>query len=199
MGVKCFLITESDKQRAYLRRYASNNKCTGPLGYHNAEFYVGDIPIKRNANGTIATAPLDDYKNDPRWPAHCVCGYVFMEEDLRQLFTHSIYVDTAGTEYSLRNAPPGAMWNAWWLAGRTHWCGPDGQSLIVVLPNGRQWIIDGRASNCTKKDDNVHKCWCRHSTPPNITVDKNCNTCSAGAGSILAGDYHGFLRNGEFT
>ncbi len=30
-------------------------------------------------------------------------------------------------------------------------------------------------------------------------VDKNGLTCAAGAGSIQAGDYHGFLRDGEFT
>lgn len=60
----------------------------------------------------------------------------------------------------------------------------------------QDWEVDGRASNCTKKDDNVHKCWCRHGDAPNVTVDKNGNTCAAGAGSILVDGWHGFLRNG---
>lgn len=32
-----------------------------------------------------------------------------------------------------------------------------------------------------------------------ITVDKNGTTCAAGAGSISAGPYHGFLRNGQLV
>lgn len=76
--------------------------------------------------------------------------------------------------------------------------GPDGKSLMVLTPGGT-WNIDSRASNCGLPVDNVHRCWVRHGIPPNITVDKAGNTCSAGAGSILIGDYHGFLRNGELT
>lgn len=68
--------------------------------------------------------------------------------------------------------------------------------LIVVLPGGHHWDIDSRASNCTLPEDDDHKCWIRHGTPPEITVDKNGNTCSAGSGSIMMGGYHGFLRNG---
>ena len=75
--------------------------------------------------------------------------------------------------------------------------GPDGKYLIVKLPNGSIWTVDGRASNCTMSEDTKHKCWVRHGVPPNITVDKNGLTCAAGAGSILAGGWHGFLRNGE--
>ena len=70
---------------------------------------------------------------------------------------------------------------------------------MCKLPNGREWDIDSRCSNCTLPDDRIHRCWVRHGEPPNIHVDKNGHTCSAGAGSILAGDYHGFLHNGELT
>ena len=75
----------------------------------------------------------------------------------------------------------------------------DTPHLQVICPNGQGWDIDSRASNCTLPNDNEHKCWIRHGEPPNITVDKNGKTCSAGAGSIQAGNYHGFLINGEFT
>lgn len=101
----------------------------------------------------------------------------------------------------LINAAPGAMWYAdWMLEVDDNWnyAGPDGHCLVVRCPNGSDWMIDGRASNCTLPNDKNHKCWVRHGTPPNITVDKNGLTCSAGAGSIMAGDYHGFLRNGQF-
>lgn len=79
------------------------------------------------------------------------------------------------------------------------WDNCEGQHLHVVLPNGRHWDIDSRARNCTLKDDRAHRCWVRTGEPPNITVGKNGLTCSAGAGSIQAADYHGFLRNGQLT
>jgi hypothetical protein len=104
----------------------------------------------------------------------------------------------------------GAMWYADWLLEhiKNIWTdadgnvrpqrygpGPDGRILIVQTPGGG-WIIDSRASNCTMPQDNEHRCWVRHGTAPEITVDKSGNTCGAGAGSIQAGNYHGFLRNG---
>lgn len=79
------------------------------------------------------------------------------------------------------------------------WQGPDGKCLVVVTPAG-PWFVDSVCSNCTRKEDKVHKCWVRHGEAPNITVDKNGDTCAAGAGSIMirAGEksYHGMLRNG---
>ncbi len=91
---------------------------------------------------------------------------------------------------------------------------PCAQHLYVVLPNGSWWGIDGRASNCDSPcatcktpynrhlpghafiDSKPHHCWVRHGEPPLITVDKDGTTCGAGGGSIQAGDFHGFLRNG---
>lgn len=78
------------------------------------------------------------------------------------------------------------------------WSNCNGPHLIAVLPNGRHWDIDSRASNCTKREDATHRCWVREGDPPNITVSKNGRTCEAGAGSVLAGDWHGFLRFGYF-
>ena len=89
------------------------------------------------------------------------------------------------------------MWDAF-LAGPSMQ-GPDGKSLVVICPNGEQWMIDGHASNCTQRDDTgpygvAHRCWTRIGTPPLIQVGKSFGkTCSAGAGSIQAGNYHGFL------
>lgn len=67
--------------------------------------------------------------------------------------------------------------------------------------------IDGVASNCDKKDDRDHRCWIRHGTPPNITVNKDVinqpasalTTCNAGAGSIQTSNWHGMLQNGELN
>lgn len=79
------------------------------------------------------------------------------------------------------------------------WTNCDGRHLHGVLPNGHRWDIDSRASNCGSPDDTEHRCWVRHGEPPNVHVDKNGLTCTAGAGSILAGDYHGFLHAAIFT
>lgn len=105
-------------------------------------------------------------------------------------------VDTGEIFEHLASVPPGAMWDADWLHDFIA-PGADGRVLVVKLPNGNDWTIDSRASNCTMKDDNAHRCWVRHGEPPHITVDKNGLTCAAGGGSIQSGDYHGFLRDGE--
>ncbi|HEY3781459.1 MAG TPA: hypothetical protein VGL56_10275 [Fimbriimonadaceae bacterium] len=90
----------------------------------------------------------------------------------------------------------GAMWYApTGYASRIEPHTPDKRILCVKLPNGHTWVIDHKANNCTRKDDYVHRCWVRHGEPPNITVDKNGDTCGCGC-SIQSGDYHGFLRNG---
>jgi hypothetical protein len=112
--------------------------------------------------------------------------------------------DTGAIFDALGSCPPGAMWDATWMhdcRGAYFLGGPntDGRFLVVRLPNGNDWCIDSRASNCTKPDDEGHRCWIRHGDPPNLTVDKNGITCDAGAGSIQSGNYHGFLRNGELT
>lgn len=107
-------------------------------------------------------------------------------------------VDT-GEILTMAEMPVGAMWFAPWLCGaNSRYKEPP---LIVKTPGG-DWNIDSRASNCTKPEDNEHRCWCRHGEPPNVTVDKNGLTCGCGC-SIGFGEnwsrYHGFLRNGELT
>ena len=100
-----------------------------------------------------------------------------------------------GKKAAFEDLGPGAMYFADWYQRK----GPDGHHLIVITPGG-PWHVDGRASNCTRPTDYVHYCWVRHGEPPNITVDKNGDTCGCGC-SIGQGpgfrDYHGFLRNGR--
>lgn len=192
--VKCFMLEPTEKIDRKLRRYSRDNTpdcCPtnpGQYSYHNAS-----VPLDVATKDEDTQWPHDD----PRWPKMCKCGYEFKDSDNWQLFTETVWRRTdTGEETTLRNAPGGAMYFADWYEGMKWACGPDGKSLCVVLPNGRTWMIDSRANNCTLPNDNEHKCWVRHGTPPEITVDKAGLTCGAGAGSILSGDYHGFLRNG---
>lgn len=164
------------------------------MGYHNATADLDVIEGTGHVTGDLW--PHDD----ARWPAACEgCGRSFGPNDNWQLSCTTEYRNIVTREtFALGAAPPGAMWDAGWMG--EPWRGPDGIVLCVVLPNGGQWLVDGRASNCTKPTDNDHACWVRHGDPRTapVTVDKNGLTCDAGAGSIQSGDYHGFLRGGVF-
>ena len=109
-----------------------------------------------------------------------------------------LYTLPDGTEATSRAVPAGALFHASWLEDFAEFRGADGIALVVRLPNGHDWLVDSKASNCTRKDDKVHKCWCRHGDPRtgSLHVDKAGDTCAAGAGSIQSGDYHGFLQHG---
>lgn len=217
MTVTCFWLEPGDVARIALRRYqaAAHGDCPLPPGYHSAITGLADVPVTwvDEVPDGVATSFADlryggrkhgivtwDWppSADPAWPAACACGYQFTRDDPHQKWTELLWrrADT-GELVTLRDAPDGAMWDATWLHDWAH--GPDGRSLVVKCPGGHEWTIDGRASNCTMPDDQVHKCWVRHGEPPRITVDKNGATCAAGAGSIQAGSYHGFLRDGVFT
>ena len=204
--IQCFWIESTDKVRRYLRRYKSSDieKCSLVRGYHDAMVVLDEVPVEYNTwedgRKYIKFDEPDLPHDDHRWPKQCECGYVFQDTDHWQVFKESLWKrpDT-GEVFILKDAPAGAMWNAWWIsdgAAPGSFCvGEDGISLYVKTPGG-DWLVDGRASNCTMKEDNIHKCWVRHGTAPNITVAKSGNTCAAGAGSIQCGSYHGFLRGG---
>lgn len=106
----------------------------------------------------------------------------------------TVFVEMYASEKELK---PGDMFFEDYMEPDTYWSNQIGPHLCLVLPNGIHWVIDSRASNCDMKEDKTHRCWVRHGEPPNITVDKRGETCNAGSGSIKAGNFHGFLRNGK--
>ena len=201
MGIKCFWLEPTDREKRYLRRYAGGSKCSGLTGYHDAMNFLDEAPEVMGPDGCWKDSgqTATDFKGHHLWPARCACGYEFRPEDERQLFSQHIYrrADT-GEEMTLRDAPDGAMWEATWYASVPAWCGDDGRAIICRVPDKHDWHIDGPCSNCTRPNES-HRCWVRHGVPPNLTVDKNGNTCAAGAGSILTKQWHGFLRNGELV
>ncbi len=114
---------------------------------------------------------------------------------------------TTGEEKESHELPVGALWSS----PRAEGAGPndypragyDGHSIFCKTIDGHAWSIEGRASNCTMKDDHDHRCWVRHGTVGDrLTVDKRGLTCAAGAGSFFMGknkEWHGFLRDGKLT
>jgi hypothetical protein len=111
---------------------------------------------------------------------------------------------------------------AWWASLDNHdpcsfWSNCLGPHLIVKVPGP---VVDGvdqghlfdamwKASNCTRKDENTHRCWVVEGYRPlvgcdlkTVTVSKGfdkAQTCSAGAGSIATPEWHGFIRNGKLV
>lgn len=121
--------------------------------------------------------------DDPCWPKECDrCGYVFQETDEWQGNGDRVYKRSdTGAEMTLRDATPGAMWNAFWMES---WKGPDGMSLVLKLPGNHDWMIDGPST--THPAPNA---WTRTGTPPKITVSP----------SIVVPGFHAWLRDGVLT
>lgn len=162
---------------------------------------------------TVEDAEIEAFKAD------------LARRDIHEWGSQSLYhAPGDAARFTISDAPAGSLWDADWMHGFPQWEGPDGLALIVRLPNRWDWHIDSRASNCDSKcatcgepyhkhdiygkvgcpkfvESRPHKCWVRHGDPKtgNLHVDKNGVTCGAGAGSILAKDYHGFLHHGYLT
>jgi hypothetical protein len=206
MPYKCFLIEPTDT--VLLEASVSWPGCAkSPWGdaTHRAS-----REVLRGTRAEVDSVPLSE-----SWePFSAVCEWCGAATGLlrpQSTSSGSFWrrVDTGEVKRRIADFGIGAMWFAtWYERGDT----PPGQvvqygwdwdnqyepPLMVATPGG-DWNIDSRASNCTLKDDRLHRCWVRHGTPPNITVGKAGFTCAAGAGSIQSGTYHGFLRDGQFT
>lgn len=198
------MVRETHRWHISMRRYSrADGGCAANVGYgyHNGQSPILEtVTGEPDADGIYRRLPDDDHwpRTDSRWPVKCDhCAYVFTDSDHWQTFTVQVFVDNAGKEYGRRDLPPGAMWFE--DEEEEYRRGPDGRSVHVILPDGSIWAIDGPCSNCGLPNDRgpfdkTHRCWVRHGIPPQLVVDKQGRTCSAGAGSIVGHNgYHGFL------
>lgn len=180
--------------RIYLRRYWGE-KCAGGMGCHNAMFKLQDMlhPLILGDREHHGGRP-EDYADD-LWPKVCEdCGEPVPSTATRQIFNHRLYDTPSG------RPERGSIWWAHWMPVNWEWDNKTDYFLYAMCPDGSEWNIDGRASNCGMKNDRSHRCWVRHGDPEtgNIHVDKAGVTCNAGAGSIQTPSWHGFLHNGFF-
>lgn len=199
--VKVFWMEPTDLVRVTLRRFTFTNDkpCRATDWGHDADARIADSDLRTDWPGSSGDHPDVIPHDDPRWPQECEkCGEPFQLDDEWQLNVRQLYSGAPdGRLYNLWDAPVGAMWDAHWMSDWRR--GPDGLCLVVRTPGG-DWTVDGEASNCTRKGE-PHQCWVRHGDPRtgDVHVDKDGDTCAAGAGSIAIGSYHGFLRNGHLT
>lgn len=201
MDVQVFFIKPSGRVRRALRRFDGKGPCShnGKYGYCNEKLLYDYVHERSDEVVSRSMGREDALAFSDKWPTHCAhCRTSFTDDAAYQIFCEPEYVDAEDRQYFLRELPVGACYEANWR--REHRVGYDGRSLYVQTPGGL-WGIDERARNCTMPEDHEHRCWVRHGSPEDgtIHVDKNGNTCAAGAGSIQCGDYHGFLHNGKLT
>jgi hypothetical protein len=221
MYIPVFFLERTDLVQVRLRRYRSERPVRAdPIGKgrwlgcmcdESAVIGLATPASEWMLNGLSAWAgeapdlvPRDDF----RWPKRCAaCDRPFSADDRWQINVETLFEGAPLARlYTRRNAPPGAMWDMDWLHEIPQYVGSDGIALAVRTPGG-DWYVDGQASNCTRPGE-PHKCWVRHGDPRDpqglkggvkLHVDKAGDTCAAGAGSIIAGSFHGFLHHGSLV
>jgi hypothetical protein len=167
----------------------------------------------RCANDHFQTVDADDF-NIGKTPVPCDRCDLPADPISASKLTEFVNPANGQLYRSARELPPGAVYEHPVYNGEAHnWVTNSGKSIIhrpnpqdgrilcCVLPDGHSWTIDSRANNCTEPDDDEHWCWVRHGRPEDGTlhVGKDGRTCSAGAGSIQTGRWHGFLRHGRLV
>lgn len=177
----CFMAEPTKKCRITLRRYRSESNCVrqGGLCYHDASAIIGESdeqPLGRHAS--------IQERADPRWPRACPCGYVFVDEDAWVHNADRVYAG-GGREFTLADAPVGAIWNAPWLAEIKTYRHADGQSLVLQTPAGA-WDMDGPTYTAGEPGPG----WRRTGTPPRITVRPSIH---------FPGKFHGVLTDGVLS
>lgn len=181
----CFWLEPVQLVRLELRRYATGD-CPATGGdFHDARVRLRDLRrvVPDRTKPERPAPPVENYADHPLWPDACPCGYRFGKRDNRQTRTERLYRGVPeGGLVTLREAPPGSMWDAWWLPDAYR--GPDGFALAVSLPPGGgldYWLVDGPSSSGGR--------WTRTGKVPKVTVTP----------SILTPTYHGHLQGGVLT
>lgn len=183
-GIPLRIAEPTGCYRRSLRRYQASGGLDGcpSGGYHNASSDIGDVGEAERVEPSGDDWPHDD----PRWPQACACGYEFTCDDRWQRNDSGIYRLPDGTEFTFRGsfgraAPPGAMIRAAWY---DEYAGQPGESWIIALPDGGEWITTQKAKG--------GGFWTVTGTPPDITANPSIwHNAPAG--------WHGWVRDGELV
>lgn len=180
--IACFVLEAQTRRRRWLmRRSFAGDHCRSRNGEHRAKVEIEEAEFPIPPPPRPAEPEWMPWRDDPRWPKRCdLCRYAFTEADERQLFYRRVYRDAEGRELTLDEAPPGAMWDAWWMGPSFR--GRDGFHLAVMTPGGI-WYVDGRSPVT-----GLH--WGRIGTPPKVSVKPSI---------FIPGRYHGWLEDGMLS
>jgi hypothetical protein len=185
----CFLLSPIDRCVVSFRRYSRTEAapCPAERDYHNASVVIAEEVFPLDDTTGRGSIPDGSEKSDPRWPARCDCGYQFTADDHWQVNRDRLHSRSdGGPPCTLRDAPPGAMWDAHWMGRRGH-VGPDGRFLVVRTPDGSDWQIDGRSFNADRSVQSDSG-WTRTGEAPRITARPSILFHHTG--------YHAFLTDG---
>ena len=193
--IACFFLTPLDQCQVSYRRYSDDTHCREPDRYCNASVRIGLEPWLEAGYDGSGVSPADAEKLDLRWPPACArCGRLFGDQDCWQVNRDRLFARSdGGPATTLSAAPPGAMWDSWWMYrhSRTDLVnyrerrGSDGICLTVKLPDGCDWVVDGPAGDAPQGGP----AWTRTGIVPCVTASP----------SILTPDYHGWLRAGQLV
>lgn len=180
-GIPLRIAEPTGRYRRSLRRFRMSSDAKCPAGgYCNASSDIGEVGEDERAEAHGDNWPHDD----ARWPEACgACGYTFAPEDHWQRNDNAIYRLPDGGEFAFwgafgKAAPPGTMIRAAWY---DRFAGQPGESWIVALPDGGEWITTQKATGGGY--------WTVTGTPPDITVSPSIwHDSPAG--------WHGFIRSG---
>jgi len=182
--IQCFWLEPIASVRVSLRRYRGGSLDDCPVhGYHTTSAVIVEAepkPLPEPVPRGYEHSPPQDLvpHDDPRWPTRCECGYEYVDDDCWQINRDRLYERSdGGPRCTMRDVPPGAMWDAWWRF--THPPGPDGRQLTVQTPDG-PWCVDSPSSNGKTP-------WTRTGKPPLVTARPSI---------LMPGGYHAFLTEG---
>jgi len=177
--IRCFLLEPLRWRRRWLmRRSQAGAPCRSRNAEHRAKIEIEGVEFPIPAPPKPPAPGWARHGEDPRWPVVCdLCPYEFQEADERLLFFRRLYRDPQGRDLLLDDAPPGAMWDAWWMGPEFR--GRDGFHLAVMTPGG-PWYVDGRSPVT-----GLH--WSRLGRPPAVTVRPS---------NFIPGRYHGWITDG---
>ncbi|HEX3456645.1 MAG TPA: hypothetical protein VHR97_01705 [Candidatus Baltobacteraceae bacterium] len=229
MEIQCFWLDSTMTARRFLRRFSSThggrtipevesgryNCPSSPYSSHDAVSPAIDVvPFEIKPIDVRPEYRTCDYlgadrtelfpPDDPRWPAKCAyCDYVFEQRDHWQVLMHEIFRRTdTGEELILDDAPPGAMWDAWYY-GDTDFPTPprpDGIHLMVRCPDTHDgsgyrhadWYVDGIAGNGAPNSYGWTRSGDPKANPPTITANPSIQITRTNG-------YHGWLRAGKLV
>ena len=174
--------------------------CSEGWGCHAGRLLIDEI-LDPDADPSLE-GTLDKHWHDPWW-ASVTCDRCGAEgpgvEGVKRSAGWKRFYDTETGNPAIGDMFWVPCWPMLHADKCFHWDNCEGRHLYVVLPDGHDWDADSRAKNCTLPKDRTHRCWVRTGDPPNVHVSKTGHTCSAGAGSIATGKWHGFLRHGKLV